>query len=126
MGGNIWAEMLCRFGYSGIAVFGILLIAGLIGTQWLFLCSPRGLSAPIAFCGAIVAFYIQRNDLHFTLVMVRQVLATFMIASLLSLGAGYVALSLNALRRTDRNTPSETRETGMTDVSVVPPVATPV
>jgi hypothetical protein len=99
MGGNIWAEMLCRFGYAGLALFGILMIAALIGAQRLFLYSPSTFAAPLAFCGVIVAFYIHRNDLHFTLVMVRQVAGVFMLALMLSLATVYAARKLQRRRR---------------------------
>lgn len=80
LGGNIWAEMLCRFGYAGIIAFGLAMLICLIGMQRLFLTAPPTLSAPIAFSGVIIAFYIYRNDLHYTLVMIRQTLGVFAIA----------------------------------------------
>jgi hypothetical protein len=79
-GGNIWAEMLCRFGYPGVAIFGLLLILTLIGLNRLLLKSSAALVAPIAFGGAVVAFYIYRNDLHYTLVMLRQTAIVFVVA----------------------------------------------
>jgi hypothetical protein len=87
MGGNIWAEMLCRFGYSGLALFTTIYFAGLVGAQRLFLLAPTSLSAPIAFCGALCAFYINRNDLHSTLVMMRQTIGVFVIAITLAQAA---------------------------------------
>jgi hypothetical protein len=79
-GGNIWAEMYCRFGYVGVATFGILLILTLIGMFRLLLQCPSIAIAPIAFGGAVVAFYIHRNDLNYTLVMLRQTAIVFAIA----------------------------------------------
>jgi hypothetical protein len=87
LGGNIWAEMLCRFGYTGVAVFGTVMIAALIGLHRLFLYAPSTLRAPLAFCGLILAFYIHRNDLHYTLVMMRQAIGVSIIALLISLVA---------------------------------------
>ena len=87
LGGNIWAEMLCRFGYTGVAVFGMIMIAALIGLHRLFLYAPSTLRAPLAFCGLILAFYIHRNDLHYTLVMMRQAIGVSIIALLISLVA---------------------------------------
>src|SRR3954451_6755406 len=37
LGGNIWAEMLCRFGYTGLIVFGTVMLAALMGLHRLFL-----------------------------------------------------------------------------------------
>jgi hypothetical protein len=90
LGGNIWAEMLCRFGYAGVAVFGVLLILALVGMQRLLRVASPTLSAPIAFGGAIVAFYIQRNDLHFTLQMLKWVALVVLAAYLLSVTAGRI------------------------------------
>jgi hypothetical protein len=83
-GGNIWAEMLCRFGYAGVAVFGLLLILTLIGLHGLLLRCPSAAVAPIAFGGVVFAFYIHRNDLHNTLVLLRQVAIVFVLACGLS------------------------------------------
>jgi hypothetical protein len=79
-GGNIWAEMLCRFGYVGVAIFGGLLILTLIGLGTGLRKASPALTAPMAFSGVIVAFYIHRNDLHYTLVMARQVWMVFVLA----------------------------------------------
>ena len=75
--GNIWAEMLCRFGYAGTAVFGVLLILTLIGLYWLLRRASPAMVAPLAFGGIVIGFYIGRNDLHFTLVMLRQIAIVF-------------------------------------------------
>lgn len=72
LGGNIWAEMLCRFGYQGDAVLVMLMIVTLTGLFRLFLRFPTTIAIPISVAGVIVAFYIHRNDLHYTLVMLRQ------------------------------------------------------
>lgn len=93
MGGNIWAEMLCRFGYVGVAIFGGLLILTLIGLRAGLRKASPALKAPIAFSGVIVAFYIYRNDLHYTLIMVRQVWIVFALAYGLSVIAGKVRSS---------------------------------
>lgn len=84
LGGNIWAEMLCRFGYAGVAIFGVLMITSLVWLYRVLRNASPALSAPIAFGGVIVAFYINRNDLHFTLVMLRQVAMVFILAFVLS------------------------------------------
>jgi hypothetical protein len=84
-GGNIWAEMLCRFGYVGVAIFGAILILVLIGLNRLLLKSSPALTAPVALGGCIVAFYINRNDLHFTLQMLKWVALVFLAAYLFSL-----------------------------------------
>lgn len=76
-GGNIWAEMLCRFGYIGVAIFGVLLILALIGSYELLRKASPVAAAPIAFGGVVIAFYINRNDLHYTLVMLRQIALVF-------------------------------------------------
>lgn len=86
-GGNIWAEMLCRFGYVGVVIFGALLILVLIGLNRLMLKSSPNLASPLALGGVIVAFYINRNDLHFTLQMLKWVGLVFFAAYLLSFAA---------------------------------------
>lgn len=83
-GGNIWAEMLCRFGYVGVTIFGVLLILALIGLHIFLRRASPAAAAPIAFGGVIVAFYINRNDLHYTLVMLRQIATVSGSAYLLS------------------------------------------
>jgi hypothetical protein len=87
-GGNIWAEMLCRFGYVGAAIFGILLILTLIGVSGILSNASIASAAPIAFGGVVVAFYINRSDLHVTLVMLRQIAIVF--------GSAYVLSSITA------------------------------
>jgi hypothetical protein len=82
--GNIWAEMLCRFGYIGVSIFGVLLILTLIGSYWLLRRASSAAAAPIAFGGTVIAFYIARNDLHYTLVMLRQIAIVFGCAFVLS------------------------------------------
>ena len=84
-GGNIWAEMLCRFGYAGVLIFGVILIASLIFLRRLLSRVASSAIPPIAFGGVIVAFYINRNDLNYTLVMLRQVLIVFVLAYGLSI-----------------------------------------
>jgi hypothetical protein len=88
--GNIWAEMLCRFGYVGVVIFGALLILVLVGLNRLLLKSSPTLASPLALGGVIVAFYINRNDLHFTLQMLKWIALVFFAAYLLSLAAGMV------------------------------------
>jgi hypothetical protein len=88
--GNIWAEMLCRFGYVGMAIFGVLLILVLIGLNRLLLKSSSTLAAPLSLGGTIIAFYINRNDLHFTLQMLKWIALVFFAAYLLSLAADKV------------------------------------
>jgi hypothetical protein len=83
-GGNIWAEMFCRFDYAGVAIFGLLLILTLIGLHRLILRCPSVTIAPIVFGGVVLAFYIHRNDLHYTLVMLRQAAIVFILARGLS------------------------------------------
>ena len=82
--------MLCRFGYVGVAIFGALLILVLIGLNRLLLKSSPTLAAPIALGGTIIAFYINRNDLHFTLQMLKWIGLVFFAAYLLSLAADMV------------------------------------
>jgi hypothetical protein len=82
--GNIWAEMLCRFGYVGVAIFGFLLILTLIGSHRLLRRASSATAAPIAFGGIVIAFYMARNDLHYTLVMLRQIAIVFGAALVLS------------------------------------------
>lgn len=89
-GGNIWAEMLCRFGYAGVVIFGALLILMLIGLNGLLLKSSSTFAAPLSLGGSIIAFYINRNDLHFTLQMLKWVALVFLGAYLLSLAADMV------------------------------------
>jgi hypothetical protein len=88
MGGNIWAEMLCRFGYVGVVIFGGLMIFGLVGLYQLLMKAPSTLKAPIALGGVVIAFYIERNDLNYTLVMLRQIVFVFGAAYGLSFIAG--------------------------------------
>jgi hypothetical protein len=97
-GGNIWAEMLCRFGYVGVVIFGALLILVLIGLNRLLLKSSPTLAAPLSLGGAIIAFYINRNDLHFTLQMLKWVGLVFFAAYLISLAAGMVKRAFTRLR----------------------------
>ena len=81
--GNIWAEMLCRFGNAGLVVFGVVLILLLLWLGRLLVTVPTAFRAPIAFAGAVLAFYIHRNDLNFTLVVIKQVTYVFLAAYLL-------------------------------------------
>jgi hypothetical protein len=90
IGGNIWAEMLCRFGYVGVVIFGALLILVLIGLNRLLFKSSPAVASPLALGGVIVAFYINRNDLHFTLQMLKWVGLVFFAAYLLSLATDVV------------------------------------
>jgi hypothetical protein len=83
-GGNIWAEMLCRFGYVGAAIFGTFLILTLIRVSRILSNASIASAAPIALGGVIIAFYINRNDLHVTLVMLRQIAIVFGSAYVLS------------------------------------------
>jgi len=92
-GGNIWAEMLCRFGYIGTVIFGTLLILTLVAVSRLLANSTIATAAPIAFGGVVIAFYIERNDLHFTLVMLRQIALVFAAAYVLALISAYVVRS---------------------------------
>jgi hypothetical protein len=89
-GGNIWAEMLCRFGYPGLLVFDTLLILALIGLSRLLLIAPPILTAPISLAGVILAFYIHRNDLNYTLVMLKQIVWVFLAAYLLTRVAAWL------------------------------------
>jgi hypothetical protein len=82
--GNIWAEMLCRFGYAGLIIFGALLILVLIGLNGLLPKSSAMLAAPLTLGGSIIAFYINRNDLHFTLQMLKWIGLVFLAAYLIS------------------------------------------
>jgi hypothetical protein len=84
-GGNIWGEMLCRFGYVGVAVFGVLLILSLIGLNIQLKKASSAAAAPIALGGVVIAFYINRNDFHYTLVMLRQIAIVFVVTYGLSL-----------------------------------------
>lgn len=86
-GGNIWAEMLCRFGYVGLAIFGVVLILTLIGLNRLYLRSSPALASLVALCGITLAFYMHRNDLHFTLQMIKWNILVFVAASVLSVAA---------------------------------------
>jgi hypothetical protein len=90
--GNIWAEMLCRFGRIGVAIFGLLLIVMLVGLQRAMLGGFSAWIAPMALGGVIVAFYMHRNDLHYTLVMLRQVGIVVAIAYGLSVVGGKLRL----------------------------------
>jgi hypothetical protein len=85
--GNIWAEMLCRFGYLGVVIFGTLLILVLIGLSRLLLKSSPTVAAPLSLGGTIIAFYINRNDLHFTLQMLKWVAIVVAAAYLFSRAA---------------------------------------
>jgi hypothetical protein len=93
-GGNIWAEMLCRFDYAGVAIFGLLLILTLIGLHSLLLRCPSAAIAPVAFGGVVLAFYIHRNDLHYTLVLLRQAAIVFVLACGLSVVSTKIQQSL--------------------------------
>ena len=96
-GGNIWAEMLCRFGYVGLAIFGVLLILVLIGLNRLLLTSSPTFAAPLSLGGAIIAFYIHRNDLHFTLQMLKWVGIVFLAAYILSRAAEQIKRRVRTL-----------------------------
>lgn len=78
--GNIWAEMLCRFGFAGITLFGGILVVLLLWLGRLLVTASPIVRAPIAFIGVILAFYIHRNDLHYTLVMIKQTAYVFLAA----------------------------------------------
>lgn len=77
LGGNIFAEVLCRFGYAGVAVFIVLLVGVLIGLQSQIWSMPIIFRAPLVLGGVILAFYIHRNDVHYTLVLLRQTALIF-------------------------------------------------
>jgi hypothetical protein len=62
----------------------------LIGLNRLLLKSSPTLTSPLTLGGVIVAFYINRNDLHFTLQMLKWVALIFFAAYLLSFAAGMV------------------------------------
>jgi hypothetical protein len=81
--GNIWAEMLCRFGFVGVALFGVILILLLLWLGRLLVTVPPACRAPIAFAGVVLAFYIHRNDLNFTLVVIKQTTYVFLAAYLM-------------------------------------------
>jgi hypothetical protein len=81
--GNIWAEMLCRFGLAGVALFGVILILLLLWLGRLLVTVPSVLRAPIAFAGVVLAFYVHRNDLNFSLVVIKQTTYVFLAAYLL-------------------------------------------
>jgi hypothetical protein len=83
LGGNVWAEMLCRFGYWGDAIIGLFLIATMAALGTL-LRRSSDFAPPIALAGAIIGFYIHRNDVAYTLVMLRQVAIVFGAAYALS------------------------------------------
>lgn len=83
-GGNIWAEMLCRFGYFGVFTFGLLLIASLVQMSRLLSRSSSITAPPLALGAVLLAFYTSRNDLHFTLVMLRQIFFVFLIVWLVA------------------------------------------
>jgi hypothetical protein len=80
LGGNIWAEMLCRFGYTGVVIFGVLMMAALYGLQHVIRRCRTDLIAPLTLGGVIIAFYIHRNDLHYTLVLMRQIVIIYIAA----------------------------------------------
>jgi hypothetical protein len=99
LGGNIWAEMLCRFGYAGVVIFGILMILTLLGAYDLLRKYPTA-AAPIALGGVVVAFYMNRNDLQYTLVMLRQIAIVFALAY----GLSTIAAKVQRARRPDHDT----------------------
>jgi hypothetical protein len=98
LAGNIWAEMLCRFGYVGVAIFGILTILTLLGAYDLLRKYPTA-AAPIALGGVVVAFYMNRNDLQYTLVMLRQIAIVFALAY----GLSTIAARVLRARRPDHD-----------------------
>jgi hypothetical protein len=98
LAGNIWAEMLCRFGYVGVVIFGMLMILTLLGAYHLLLKYPTA-AAPIALGGVVVAFYMNRNDLQYTLVMLRQIAIVFALAY----GLSTIAARVQRARRPDHD-----------------------
>lgn len=97
LGGNIWSEMLCRFGYLGDLAFGVFLITILVGLQRLLLSVPAPIIAPLVFGGVILAFFIHRNDAHYTLVLLRQTAMVFLAAYILAYT--YSAISAGRLTK---------------------------
>jgi hypothetical protein len=81
---NIWAEMWAVGGTLAIVAFATLHCAIIvILAKLLDYCYYTGRSwfAALASIGAIVVFYIHRNDVHYTLLMVRRVLLMFLVIS---------------------------------------------
>jgi hypothetical protein len=73
-----------------MAIFGVLLVLALVGLNRLLLKSSPVVMAPLTLGGTIVAFYVNRNDLHFTLQMVKWVILVFLARYVLSLAADVV------------------------------------
>lgn len=84
LGANVWAEMLCRFGYLGIPAICIVVVSALILSYRWFCRAPASLKAPIAFAGVIVGFYFHRNDVQYTMVLIKQVAYVFFAAYIAS------------------------------------------
>ena len=86
LAGNLWAEMLCHFGWAGvigaIVGFGFLLFILNIG----LLRCPGDVTPAFILCGVVLSFYIHRSDLFVTLVMIRQIALVF--------GAAWLAKSI--------------------------------
>lgn len=71
--GNIWAEMLCRFGYAGVGLFVLTFTAALLAMDRLLTIAPQSYVPPIALGSVIIAFYLHRNDLFYSAVLLRQI-----------------------------------------------------
>lgn len=80
LGGNVWAEMLCRFGYFGDAAFAVILITLLIVLNYAIRLAPEYAVAPLTLGGVVLAFYFNRNDVNYELVMLRQITFVFIMA----------------------------------------------
>jgi hypothetical protein len=80
MVGSIWAEMVCRFGYTGLIVAGALFAIALALLQLAAERTRRSFQSAIMLMGVIFAFYINRNDLYYTLLLMRRVLMVYFMA----------------------------------------------
>lgn len=101
MANNIWAEAFAEGGFGGVGV-AVILFQGLL---WL---GSRALQAGrthlqnlVLLCGGYLAFYIHRNDLLYELVLLRRLVAAYVVivvlAKLLS-GAVIAVRGAEALR----------------------------
>jgi hypothetical protein len=80
MAGNVWAEAYCDFGYPGIAAEIVLMMIAIAMLQLLIDNRASVLFPAAVLAGALVAFYIHRNDLQYELLLVRRVVMVFVMA----------------------------------------------
>jgi hypothetical protein len=76
---NVWAEAYCRLGPAGVIAVILAFVTGLIVLDWMIRRLPGILAPPLLLAGALLAFYIHRNDLYYELLLLRRAALVFLV-----------------------------------------------